>query len=65
MRNGRVLRANLRQELLSLDDLHAKLREQGIDDVAAVKIAFMESDGKISVVSAHGPRKARRSGRLP
>jgi uncharacterized membrane protein YcaP (DUF421 family) len=65
VRNGRVLRANLRQELLSLDDLYAKLREQGVDDVAAVKTAFMESDGNISVITAHGPRHARRSGRLP
>jgi uncharacterized membrane protein YcaP (DUF421 family) len=60
-----VLRANLRQELLSLDDLYAKLREQGVDDVAAVKTAFMESDVTISVIAAHGPRHARRGGRLP
>ncbi|HET9207894.1 MAG TPA: YetF domain-containing protein [Burkholderiaceae bacterium] len=50
IRRGRVLRANLRQEMLTLDDLYAKLREQGIEDVQQVKAAFMESDGMISVV---------------
>ena len=50
IRRGHVLRANLRQEMLTLDDLYAKLREQGIEDVHQVKAAFMESDGMISVV---------------
>lgn len=50
VRGGRVLRANLRHEMLTLDDLYAKLREQGVEDVRQVKAAFMESDGMISVV---------------
>jgi uncharacterized membrane protein YcaP (DUF421 family) len=54
VRDGRVLRHNLRQELLSLDDLYAKLRKQGIEDVAQVKSAFMESDGSISVIRLAG-----------
>ncbi len=58
IRHGRVLRANLRREMLTLDDLHAKLREQGIEDVRQVKAAFMESDGMISVVRAAGAAQA-------
>jgi uncharacterized membrane protein YcaP (DUF421 family) len=54
IRHGRVLRANLRHEMLTLDDLRAKLREQGVEDVAQVKAAFMESDGMISVVRFDG-----------
>jgi uncharacterized membrane protein YcaP (DUF421 family) len=50
IRRGRVLRGNLRQEMLTLEDLYAKLREQGVEDVSQVKAAFMESDGMISVV---------------
>jgi uncharacterized membrane protein YcaP (DUF421 family) len=62
IRHGHVLRQNLRLEMLTLDDLHAKLREQGIEDVRQVKAAFMESDGMISVVRARsteaaGPRR--------
>ena len=64
IRHGRVLRANLRHEMLTLDDLHAKLREQGVEDVRQVKAAFMESDGMISVVrhdgrAAQGPQELR------
>jgi uncharacterized membrane protein YcaP (DUF421 family) len=55
VRNGRVLRHNLRQELMSLDELYAKLRQEGVEDVARVKSAFMESDGRISVIQLpHG-----------
>jgi uncharacterized membrane protein YcaP (DUF421 family) len=54
IRRGHVLRANLRHEMLTLDDLHAKLREQGVEDVRQVKAAFMESDGMISIVRYDG-----------
>ena len=50
VRNGRVNVRNLKSELMSLEDLRAKLREQGIDDVAGVKEAWLESDGEISVI---------------
>jgi uncharacterized membrane protein YcaP (DUF421 family) len=48
--NGRVLHRNLRQEYLSEDELKAKLRENGVDDVRQVAKAHMESDGQISVI---------------
>jgi len=50
IRHGHVVRANLRKEMLSVDDLRSKLRQQGVDDVIDVKSAFMESDGNISVI---------------
>ena len=50
VRNGRVLRANLRRELISLPELMAKLRESGVESVSEVKLAVMESDGEISVI---------------
>ena len=56
IRAGRVLRANLRVEMLTVDDLKTKLREQGIEDLAQVKRAYMESDGTISVIRADGQR---------
>jgi len=49
--HGRILKRNLREELLTIDDLHAQLRESGIESVADVKRAYMESDGKFSVVT--------------
>ena len=36
--------------LITLDELMAKLREQGVDKLEQVKAATMESDGEISVI---------------
>jgi uncharacterized membrane protein YcaP (DUF421 family) len=49
IRNGRVLRRHLRLELMSEDELKAKLREQGITDLQDVETALLEADGQISV----------------
>lgn len=54
VRRGRILRENLRKELLTIDDLLSKLRANGIDDVSKVKSAHMEADGQISVVRIDG-----------
>ena len=50
VRHGRVLHRNLRREFLTLDDLQAQLRMAGVSDISAVRSAFMESDGKFSVI---------------
>lgn len=50
VKNGRMVRGNMRRELMSEDELRAKLREQGIDDLSRVKEAFMERDGQVSVI---------------
>lgn len=50
IQNGKMLRKNMRAELVTPEELMAQLREQGIEDCAQVKRAYMEADGKISVV---------------
>jgi uncharacterized membrane protein YcaP (DUF421 family) len=52
--HGRVLRSNLRRELITRDELLAMLREKGVDDLAQVKRAVLESNGEVSVVRADG-----------
>lgn len=47
---GRVLKANLAREMMSVDELKAKLREHGVEELAEVKKAFMESDGQVTVI---------------
>jgi uncharacterized membrane protein YcaP (DUF421 family) len=49
--DGKVNRRNLRRELITLDELKAQLREQGIEELDRVRCAFMEGDGRISVVN--------------
>ena len=50
VRNGQPLRANLKREMVTMDELMASIRQQGIDELAAVKSARMEADGRITVV---------------
>ena len=50
MKEGKILHRNLRREFLTVDELMAKLREHGIDNLSAVKSACMEGDGEITVV---------------
>jgi len=50
VRNGRVMRANLRRQFLTEDDLMSKLRQHGCEDLATVKAATLEPDGEVSVI---------------
>lgn len=50
VRNGEPLRANLRREMVTMDELMSAIRQQGIDDLALVKTARMEADGVITVI---------------
>lgn len=52
--DGRVIRAHLRRELVTMEELHAALRQQGVEDLAEVKSARMEPDGRISVIRRKG-----------
>jgi uncharacterized membrane protein YcaP (DUF421 family) len=50
IKNGRMLRRNMRRELITEDELMMQLRTQGVDDASKVKEAYIESDGRISVI---------------
>ncbi|WP_374248457.1 DUF421 domain-containing protein [Thermomonas sp.] len=52
-RDGQVFRQALRRELVSDDDFAEALRMNGVNDVAEVGLAVLETNGHISVV----PRK--------
>ncbi|MDX2154535.1 MAG: DUF421 domain-containing protein [Bryobacteraceae bacterium] len=49
--NGKLNRRNMREELVTYDELMMQLREQGVEDPKDVKIARMESDGRLSVIT--------------
>ncbi len=49
VQNGRMLRINMRRELITVDELKAKLRESGADNLGKVRSAYMEVDGQISL----------------
>lgn len=50
VRRGRILYRNMRKEYITKDDLYAKLREHGIEDVTKVKAAYLEADGDVTVI---------------
>jgi uncharacterized membrane protein YcaP (DUF421 family) len=51
---------HMRREFITMDELMAKLREQGIDDMKDVKAAYLEGDGQISVIR-NSPEPAHRA----
>jgi uncharacterized membrane protein YcaP (DUF421 family) len=53
VRDGQILRRNLRQEFITKEELLSQLREQGIEELAQVKLAYLEPDGAISVIKNH------------
>jgi uncharacterized membrane protein YcaP (DUF421 family) len=50
VKDGRILRQNMRRELVTEDELFSQLREQGLENLDQVKLAFMEGDGAMSIV---------------
>lgn len=59
IQNGRMLRRNMRQELVTEDELMSQLREHGLDDVQEVKEAYIESNGQFSVIKYKQTPKRR------
>ncbi len=52
IRHGRLLEANLRREMLTVEELKGQLRAHGVESIRQVKHAFLESDGQLSVIRA-------------
>ncbi len=50
VRHGRSLRANMARQLITSEELMAKLRQQGIETLSQVRSARLEPDGQISVI---------------
>ena len=50
IKEGELLRRNMRRELINEEELMSQLREQGLDDFGKVREAYIESNGRISVV---------------
>ncbi len=50
VRDGQMLRRNMRSEFLTEEELLSHLRLQDIEDISEVKSAFIEGEGAISVI---------------
>lgn len=52
--NGRLNRRNMTRQLITYDELMSQMREQGIDEIAKVRSAFLEADGNFSFLRQDG-----------
>ncbi|BAF59030.1 predicted membrane protein [Pelotomaculum thermopropionicum SI] len=50
IKNGKLLREEMRKARYNLDDLMAQLREKGVVDPSDVEFAVLETSGKLSVI---------------
>ncbi|MES2974890.1 MAG: YetF domain-containing protein [Pseudomonadota bacterium] len=56
VKDGKMIKANMREELITAAELMSSLREQGIDKLEHVKRARMEPNGHLSVIKADAAR---------
>jgi uncharacterized membrane protein YcaP (DUF421 family) len=50
VKDGRMIRQNMRRELITEGELMSQLHQHGVEDVSQVKAAYMEGDGDISII---------------
>jgi uncharacterized membrane protein YcaP (DUF421 family) len=53
IKDGEPQGKNLRQEMITLEELTGQLRRQGVENISEVKSCYLEADGHISVVKAN------------
>jgi uncharacterized membrane protein YcaP (DUF421 family) len=50
VKDGAMIRRNMRKEFITENELRSELRQQGIEDLRDVKAALLEGNGEISVI---------------
>lgn len=63
VRNGEMIKANMRKEHLTPEELMSQLRLQGVERLEDVKYVFMEMDGRISAIKKEGDQDQRQEPR--
>lgn len=56
VRDGKLLRRNMRREFVTEEELMGQLRAKGIDDLSQVKKAYVESEGELTFVTREEAR---------
>ena len=63
IRDGRLLRQNMKKELVTEEELSSHLRQQGCEHWREVRLAHIEPDGQISIIKYDSPEKSGTSDR--
>ncbi len=61
IKNGRIILRHLERELITEDELMSQLRHQGVEFLADVKKAYLESDGSISIITSDSKSDSKTS----
>ena len=61
VKDGQMLRRNMRQELITADELMSQARQQGIDKIEDVKSACLEGNGEVSFVKKEQDSDSKRT----
>ena len=56
VRDGKLLQKNIRRELVADDELFAKIRQEGVEHVAMVKLMYLEADGEMGLIRHDGAK---------
>ena len=54
VRHGRLVDRNLRRQLITREEVEAKMRGEGLESLDQVKAMYLEGDGGFSVIKAKG-----------
>lgn len=49
--DGKLVRRNMRSEMITYDELMSQLRQQGVEQISEVKKCYLESNGRFSVIT--------------
>jgi uncharacterized membrane protein YcaP (DUF421 family) len=52
VKDGKMLRKNMRREMVTSEELRSQLRQQGIEELSEVEKCYLESDGEFSVIKS-------------
>jgi uncharacterized membrane protein YcaP (DUF421 family) len=58
VKDGKIMRKNLRQELITEEELMSQLRQQGVPNLGEVKRCYLEGDGHFSVIAASSKKSS-------
>jgi len=59
VKDGKMLRRNMRQELISADELRSQARQQGIAEIEDIQAACLEPNGEISFIERAANQAAK------
>jgi uncharacterized membrane protein YcaP (DUF421 family) len=55
VRDGKPLRRYMRREFITDQELNAKIRQEGVEDVSPMKLMYLEADGGMSLIRQDSP----------